>query len=162
MKKTVIFLSVIILMVVTFKSYGDWFEPIMNIRMSYNLDDDVELAYDNGNFALVDILPSNTIAFDITVGMILWKFLWAEGQFITYNAFLDFNPMGGMFSPYQMEYGFRGGLQWKGFRIGYEHWCYHPIKASSTYNYTQRFGGVDQVYIEFNMSRFLLQKTNKK
>ena len=76
----------------------------------------------------------------------------------TFNGFLDWNPAGGMFSPYQSDYGFRGGLQKYGVRLGYEHWCYHPIVAGNMFIW--KVGGQDTVYIDFSLKRLFVTHPN--
>lgn len=109
--------------------------------------------YDN-SIIEYEIFPENLFTFDITVGATLFDFFWFETQVVTFTAFTDANPINGMFAPYQSDYGVRVGISKWGLRVGYEHWCFHPV---TSYGRTtvQRYGGSDEFFIEFDLQRML-------
>ena len=146
-------IKIALFLIVTASLYPEWIEPIMTVEMGYMLGDGYTVAIQDAYpMVLFDVTPKGTIDLDITVGAELFKYLWLEGQFITYMTLIDLNPMNGMFSPFQMEYGFRAGLQLKGLRLGYEHWCYHPIEVYGDRT-VKRFGGIDRVFLQYNIQK---------
>jgi len=144
----------VMLMVIQSVYAFDWIEPIMNLKISYNLDESFELIDDSGYLVVVDYLPAGTIFLDITVGAELLQYTFIEGEFDTAMLFGDMNPMDGMFLPFQMDYGVRAGVQFAGVRIAYEHHCYHPIEIYHESYAVKKYGGYDRVYLEFDLNRF--------
>ena len=151
MKKIVLLVTLIVVSQATYAF--TWIDPIMNIKMSYNMSDSLSLVADEDKLAVLDYMPVGTIVMDFTVGADLLQYTWIEGQFKTYMLLKDWNPEGGMFSPFQMEYGFRAGFQFKGFRIGYEHWCYHPVSIYKKVYAAELYGGYDRLFLEYNIQR---------
>ena len=117
------------------------------------MNDSLSLMVDDGKIKVFDYFPEGTIVFDVTVGAELFEYTWIEGQFKTYMLLSDWNPIGGMFSPFQMEYGFRAGVQLNGVRLGYEHWCYHPVSVYNENYAAELYGGYDRIFLEYNIQR---------
>jgi hypothetical protein len=145
------------LFLVSVWAWGGPIQPIMSIRADYIWDVSGQFALESGQFAGGQIYPPNTFTFDIKVGMIIVDWLWFEAELMTYNSLVADPSLQGMFAPFQVDYGFRGGIQHWGVRVGLDHWCYHPGKIYG-YDYPEKYGGVTSVFIEFDVERMRFYK----
>lgn len=86
----------------------------------------------------------NLFMSDVTIGVQAWDFLTVEGQIKTVMQ----KASSVYFQPYQDEYYVRAFVEYKGFLLGAEHVCYHPVdSAGGMWQYN---GGHNRVYFEFD------------
>ena len=84
----------------------------------------------------------------IIVGAEIGDLLIVEGEIKTDMQYTDLIS----YSPFQSEYFFRAALKYKGFSLGIEHACFHPIK---TYNDVFQYeGGYERIYFKFDSREF--------
>ncbi len=83
----------------------------------------------------------------MTTGIELFGVLNIEGTADIYSLF----PDDSYFQPYQGNYEFRTYIAIKGFSLGYEHQCFHPISPGAPV--LSYYGGFDRIYIEYSTRR---------
>lgn len=90
------------------------------------------------------VINRNIFQTDVTIGATFFEMLTIEGQTKTSMMQGDlFNYM-----PLQDEFYIRGFLEYKGFSIGIEHACFHPIETDVLV--WQFEGGHDKVFFKFD------------
>jgi len=161
-KRLLITLLVVVGMAALFSdnlSAQDWLDPIMDIQLGYSPDRQMEAFYDPSTekFLAWDVVPQGSFNLDIKVGAILWDFLWVEGEIDTLMLPLDSfgissGAYSGSFSPFQNDYGARAGIDFVGFRLGVEHWCYHPVMVLGEKR-VEKYGGKNKVFLEYSLER---------
>lgn len=139
MKKKLFSISML-LVITSISLFADsWFSPIVTSDFSYTW---------NGKI-LNQEFPNALAITDITLGTVLFNYLWVEGQVITYYENIKTSKTSGHLDPFVTDYGVRAGLQQFGMRIGYERFYYQA-------------GTTDTVFVKFDLERLLKEKRNKK
>ena len=145
------FIIIFFILVAAGAHADSWFDPILTMKVGLFKGNDMLVTYD-GNVIAAEQFPDWTVGLDLKAGGILFNWIWIEGQMVTWTE----PPVPGgptnYFAPYQSDYWFRVGLQQWGIRLGWEHSCYHPTLTWGD-NYAQRYGGKDQLFIEFDLER---------
>lgn len=74
--------------------------------------------------------PSYTNVAKVNIEAVFWGHAFLEGGFTSYS--LKEVKEVFAFYPFRQDYTLGGGLQWRDFRLGYFHGCYHSIAPNMT------------------------------
>lgn len=153
----IIFLVAFVLAGVVTIANADVVQPIMTIRADYVWNASGGFTMNEGELVALQYYPPNTFKFQFVGGLVLLDWMWFEGEVMTFNATMPNPSLEGAWLPFQVDYGFRGGIQHWGVRIGIDHWCYHTGGIYGV-EFPERYGGVTSVFIEYDFTRMKYYK----
>jgi hypothetical protein len=107
-----------------------------------------------GNLKIYEPAPYNSVETagsfyaDFGIRAVLWETLYAGGSMKNYfSKFSDSY----LFNPEMTNFLFEAGLQWKGFEVGFRHYCAHPYAPVLGTSVEELIweGGYEEFFVRF-------------